>query len=158
MINGQKEIWIKVQDSNRHTAIIAVSNCGRVMLANGKTEFCNYRKQRITTQAGRIQLSRFLLNIFKPKTEDDIIKCRIFADHITHNPENYCVNDIRNLRWCTNKENANFEEAHENQRNAALSESSFGKMFFEKYNMSYRDNKSFYNKKWYRYKVYGEQP
>ena len=60
MINGQKEIWIKVQDSNRHTAIIAVSNCGKI--------------------------------------------------------------------------------------------------FFEKYHMSYRDNKSFYNKKWYRYKVYGEQP
>ena len=31
MINGQKEIWIKVQDSNRHTAIIAVSNCGIVI-------------------------------------------------------------------------------------------------------------------------------
>lgn len=31
---------------------------------------------------------------------------------------NYNVNDIRNLRWCTYKENNSFEEAYSNRSNA----------------------------------------
>jgi hypothetical protein len=35
-------------------------------------------------------------------------------DHITHNPTEYNVNDVRNLRWCTQAENLNFDEARKN--------------------------------------------
>lgn len=157
MINGQKEIWIRTSTSKNSNPmrIIAVSNCGRIMRHNGTIEFCNYRKQRITTDDGQVVLSQFLLSFFK-----GIDNNRSIADHISHNPKDMCVNDIRNLRWATNKENANFEEAHENQRNAALnrSKNSFGKLYFEKYHLSYRDDTSKYNKAWYRFKTYGELP
>lgn len=157
MINGQKEIWIRTNTSknNNPMRIIAVSNCGRIMRHNGTIEFCNYRKQRITTDDGQVVLSQFLLSFFK-----GIDNNRSIADHISHNPKDMCVNDIRNLRWATNKENANFEEAHDNQRNAALnrSKNSFGKLYFEKYHLSYRDDTSKYNKAWYRFKTYGELP
>lgn len=135
--------------------IIAVSNCGRIMRRNGVIEFCNYRKQRITTDKGKVVLSQFLLSFFKGIDSD-----RPIADHVSHNPKDMCVNDIRNLRWATNRENSNFEEAHENQRNAALkrSKNSFGKLYFEKYRLSYRDDTSKYNSAWYRFKTYGELP
>ena len=157
MINGQKEIWIKTSSKKcgNPMHIIAVSNRGRIMRHNGIIEFCNYRKQRITTDDKHMLLSQFLLLHFKGEDNS-----RTVADHITHNPKNMCVNDIRNLRWATNKENANFEEAHFNQRNAALARSkdTFGKLYFEKYHISYRENKSQYNRAWYRYKVYGDLP
>lgn len=55
---------------------------------------------------------------------------RLVADEFIDNTNNYdCIdhingvrddNRVENLRWCTNKQNANFELAKENKRNAAL--------------------------------------
>ena len=117
MINEQKEIWISTGNkSERCTAIIAVSNCGRMMRKNGKIEIASYR-QFVFVGEKRLQMYiyRFLAATFITKTEDDILKQRTFIDHITHTPTNMHNNDVRNLRWCTQKENCNFKEAKLNK-------------------------------------------
>lgn len=158
MINGQKEIWkmiphIKIVDKNKQ--VIAVSNCGRLMRGNGRIDIIKLR-QGIMFNGKFTRIYRILMIYFKPKTEDDIIKQRYAVDHITHNPTNMYVNDIRNLRWCTIKENANFDEAKENYRNMCIlrnkpdkeivekraaklrgrAKNEFGRLFKEKYNLT----------------------
>lgn len=115
MVNGQKEIWKRVRDKikGKHISkktVIAISNCGRCMLANGEITIAELRKS-ICYNGRNKTLSSILAELFIPKSEDDIIKNRNIVDHITHNPSNMHVNDVRNLRWCTKKENSNFEEA-----------------------------------------------
>ena len=113
MINGQREIWISTGNkANSSVTIIAVSNCGRIMRKNGKIENASYGQQVFVGEK-RLQMCvySFLAKNFIKKSEDDILKQRTFIDHITHKPDNMYINDIRNLRWCTNKENCNFPEA-----------------------------------------------
>lgn len=112
MINGQKEIWISTGNkSNNSSTIIAVSNCGRIMRKNGKIEIASCRLfLYVGEKRSRILVYRFLAKNFIAKTEDDILKQRDVIDHITHEPTNMYINDVRNLRWCTQKENCNFEE------------------------------------------------
>ena len=113
MINGQREIWISTGNkSNNSSTIIAVSNCGRIMRKNCKIEIASYR-QSVFVGEKRLQMCvySFLATTFIVKTEEDILKQRTFIDHITHTPTNMYINDVRNLRWCTNKENCNFPEA-----------------------------------------------
>lgn len=120
MINGQKEIWISTSNkSKRCSAIIAVSNCGRIMRKNGKIEIASYR-QVVFVGEKRLQMLvyHFLANNFIMKTEDDILKLRTVIDHITHTPADMYINDVRNLRWCTHQENCNFQEAKLNQSKA----------------------------------------
>jgi hypothetical protein len=117
MINEQKEIWISTGNkANYRITIIAVSNCGRIMRKNGKIEIAS-RRQCVYVGEKRSQmlLHRFLANNFIVKTEEDILKQRTVIDHITHTPDNLYINDVRNLRWCTQRENCNFEEAKFNQ-------------------------------------------
>ena len=122
MINGQKEIWISTGNkSNYSSTIIAVSNCGRIMRKNGKIEIASYR-QRVHVREIQIRVYHFLANNFITKTEEDIIKRRTFIDHITHTPTNMYINDVRNLRWCTNRENCNFQEAKLNRSKAKTGE------------------------------------
>jgi hypothetical protein len=124
MINGQREIWISTGNkSTRYSAIIAVSNCGRIMRRNGKIEIAS-KGQQVFVGEKRLQMYvyRFLATNFIAKTEEDILKQRTFIDHITHAPDNVHINDIRNLRWCTNKENCNFPEAKLNQSKAKIGE------------------------------------
>jgi hypothetical protein len=61
----------------------------------GKKEHCSH-----------IIAENFLISVRRPD--------QICIDHITHNPSEYHVNDIRNLRWCTKEENHGFEEARDN--------------------------------------------
>ena len=65
-------------------------------------------------------MHRFLAHNFIAKTEDDILKQRNFIDHISHAPDSMYVNDVRNLRWCTNRENCNFQEAKLNYSKAQI--------------------------------------
>ncbi len=120
MINGQKEIWISTGNkANRCSAIIAVSNCGRIMRKNGKIEIASCRQIVFVGEKRlRMLMHRFLANNFITKTEDDILHKRDVIDHITHAPDSMYINDVRNLRWCTQKENCNFKEAKLNYSKA----------------------------------------
>lgn len=110
MINGQKEIWVATNNKARtKMRVIAFSNCGRIMRANGTIEFTKYR-QPISINGVTKRIHVFIAEAFIPKTEDDILKKRNCIDHRTHAPENININDVRNLRWCTHKENCNFTE------------------------------------------------
>ena len=122
MINGQKEIWISTGNKSKHcSAVIAASNCGRIMRKNGKIDIASYRQQ-VYVGEKRLQMLvyRFLATNFIVKTEDDILKHRTFIDHITNTPDNMYINDVRNLRWCTQKENCNFKEAILNKSKAKI--------------------------------------
>ena len=108
------EIWIDIPINNKnrcHRAIIAISNLGNMKRRNGIIEPIPLRQ---TIGGKRIFAYRILLEHFKPRTEEDIALGRNQVDHITHNPSDMNVNDIRNLRWCTAKENHNFEEFRNN--------------------------------------------
>lgn len=104
------EIWIEIPINNQnrcHKAIIAISNRGNMKRRNGIIEPIPLRQ---AISGKRIFAYRILLEHFKPRTEEDIALGRNQVDHITHNPTDMNVNDIRNLRWCTCKENHNFDE------------------------------------------------
>lgn len=161
MINGQKEIWIKTGNNARtNKRIIAISNCGRIMRANGKIEFTHYR-QPLSINGKCIRIHRVLAEYFIPKTENDIMLGRDVVDHISHAPENMNVNDIRNLRWCTVKENSNFTEAiinraitkttfrplHETwNKGLSTSYTDFGKKFVEHFNILATDDYNLYRR------------
>lgn len=109
-MNELKEIWITTNNScKQYNTIIAVSNKGRIMRRNGKIEYSQYM-QECKPNGVRTLIHHFIANNFMPKTEDDVIKQRNYIDHITHEPKDMCINDIRNMRWCTHKENCNFDE------------------------------------------------
>lgn len=95
-------------------AIIAISNLGNMKRRNGVIEPIPLRQ---TIGGERILAYRLLLEHFKPRTTEDIALSRDQVDHISHNPIDMNVNDIRNLRWCTAKENHNFEEFKRNVSN-----------------------------------------
>lgn len=105
------EIWV---DLNRtiiqRKTILAISNMGNMKLGSGIIKPIPLR-QLITYNGKLIRLYRIIAEYFIPKTEEDIALGRNYVDHITHNPINMNVNDVRNLRWCTQKENLNFKEA-----------------------------------------------
>jgi len=161
MINGQKEIWIKTGNNARtNKRIIAVSNCGRIMRANGKIEFTKYR-QNLSINGKCVRIHRLLAEFFIPKTENDIMLCRDTVDHITHTPEGMNVNDVRNLRWCTQKENSNFTEAKINlaitkttfssfdepwNKGLSTSYTEFGKKYVAHYNILATDDYNLYRK------------
>ncbi len=109
------EIWVKLNNNaNRGDTIVEISNTGLMKCKNGIIKPIPLRQA--TYYNGKLTLiSRILAITFIPNPEN-----KPQVDHITHNPENMNVNDIRNLRWCTNKENSNFPESIENKRKAKL--------------------------------------
>ena len=110
------EIWLELPiRKNNHslTAIVAVSNLGNMRRINGVIESIPLRQQ-VSIDGVRVHVYRILLEHFKPKTEEDIALGRDYIDHITHNPVDMNVNDIRNIRWCTIKENSSFDEVKHN--------------------------------------------
>lgn len=111
------EIWINLDnDAQRGDTVIAVSNTGLMKCKNGKIKEIPLRRA-IYVNGKLIFIYRILAKAFIPNPDN-----KPFVDHITHDRTkiDYPLNDIRNLRWCTNKENCNFEEAIENKRNAKL--------------------------------------
>lgn len=134
MINGEKEIWIATTvKRNTGRVIIAFSNRGRIMKHNGTIEWSTLKQ---TIEHSTTRVYNLIAKYFIPKTEDDIIKGRNYIDHITHNPIGMNINDVRNLRWCTQKENCNFPEAIQNKTGSSLSRSprtEFGRKYREHY-------------------------
>jgi len=95
--------------------IIAVSNYGRLKLRSGEIKDSYYRQvMRYEGKATRVHI--VIAKLFIPKTEEDIKLGRNCIDHISHSPVGININDIRNLRWCTYKENNNFEEARQHKK------------------------------------------
>ena len=158
MINGQKEIWISTGATN-FNSIIAISNCGRLMRMNGKIEVIKYR-QNITYYGEICRAYRILAEYFIRKTEDDKMLRRTEVDHKTHDPKNMNINDVRNLRWCTHKENNNFAECKLNQHNSAYKHfhTKFGQLYWKTYGIAPTDNKKQYNRIHGYYKRHGYLP
>lgn len=100
--------------------IVAVSNTGKYRRSNGTEGILSIR-QRVSykgelERCSHIIADHFLITVKRPD--------QTYVDHITHNPTEYYVNDIRNLRYCTHKENLNFDEARENNSKAHRGEKS----------------------------------
>lgn len=175
------EIFVDTGNTSKSfNHIIAISNFGRIKRKNGIIDDSHYR-QKVKINGKLIFIHRFIAEHFIPKTEEDIILERNQIDHITHNPTLYNINDVRNLRWCTNKENHNFPEVKENLRKANLGKklssetkqkmsnsrknnknklnkptSTFGKIYFEYYGYSKKENRNQYNNELQYYKKYGK--
>lgn len=111
------EMWIKLDNNaQRGDTVIAVSNTGLMKCKNGEIKEIPLR--RAVRVSGKLTLIyRILAEAFIPNPDN-----KPFVDHITHDRTkiDYPLNNIRNLRWCTCKENCNFEEAIENKSNAKL--------------------------------------
>ena len=112
------EEWKKIRDVlsvHGKNVAIEVSNFGRLKLLNGDIVETTYR-QKLYFMGKQSRVHRVIAELFIPKTEEDLLLGRNCIDHITHNPKDVNINDVRNLRWCTYKENANFDEAKSNMK------------------------------------------
>jgi hypothetical protein len=111
------DIWINL-DNNAHRGdtVIAVSNTGLMKCKNGEIKEIPLRRA-VYVRGKLILIYRILAEAFIPNPDN-----KPFVDHITHDRTkiDYPLNDIRNLRWCTCKENNNFNEGIENKRKAKL--------------------------------------
>ena len=144
------EIWIPTGNINNYPkTIIAVSSFGRIKCKDGSIRYSKYG-DKVTIKGKQFRIYRFLADNFLIKTDEDIRLNRNQVDHITHNPSAN-INNINNLRWCTQKENMGFDEARVNNRKGQLGSkheprSEFGKKFFEHYKLHYSDNVDLYTK------------
>ena len=148
------EIWVETGNTSRqNNTIVAISNKGRIRTKDGEIRVSK-RVEKVTQDGERTLIHRLIAKHFIPKTEEDIRLNRNCIDHITHNPVGMNINDVRNLRWCTRKENNGFPEARENKRKAQLGKSGsryhprsdFSKKFYEHYGLHYSDDKKLYCK------------
>lgn len=156
--------WINlVNNAKTKLAIIAISDTGLMKRRDGSISTIPYR-QCVTHNGECIRCYTLLANTFIPKTEDDILNNRNQIDHVTHNPINMNINDVRNLRWCTAKENHNFEEARYNNSLSRTGKeskkknngySTFGKLFKEVYGFSKSANQKLYDRERMYYKRNG---
>jgi hypothetical protein len=109
------EQWLELdKHSQKRDTIVAISNTGKYRKRNGEVGVLSLR-QRGTGKGDRKTAKRcyhiiaenFLITVRRPDQNQ--------IDHITHHPDGYEVNDVRNLRWCNKYENDNFEEAKANK-------------------------------------------
>lgn len=132
--------WINTNNKcTKPTTIIAISDQGHIKRKSGIIEYSKYM-HRIRFNNKLVHIHQVIAGYFVPKTEEDIALCRNQIDHITHNPSDMNVNDARNLRWCTQKENCNFNECKLNHSIKAkdVGRSEFGRLYIAKY--GYSDN------------------
>lgn len=114
MNNEIDEQWLevhKIRNTRRNLSLVSISNTGKYRRADG-TIGCLELRSRTSHNSNseycyKIIAEHFLITVKRPDQK--------FIDHITHNPTEYNVNDVRNLRWCTQKENLNFDEAKKNR-------------------------------------------
>ena len=115
------EIWKETGNkSSKPNTKVEISNMGRYRTRDGRILESHYR-QVMRFEGRQTKVHIVIAKLFIPKTEEDIRLNRNCIDHITHNPVNIGINDVRNLRWCTPKENNNFEEALNNKRDGSYS-------------------------------------
>lgn len=114
------EIWINTNNTSKTLrTVVAFSNTGKIKLRTGEIKVASLR-QKFMFNGKFDRIYKHLAKCFIQRTEDDILNNRTFIDHISHNPSNMNVNDVRNLRWCNQKENLNFNEAASNRRRPLL--------------------------------------
>lgn len=108
------EQWIKLNNkAKKPNAIVEVSNLGNVKQLNGvirvatRYEYCCHNLKHY-------KVSHIVMETWCPKTAEDISLGRNEVDHISYTPDGINQNDVRNLRWCTHKENTTFKEHIEN--------------------------------------------
>lgn len=151
-----KEIWVETGNTSRkNNTMVAISNKGRIQTKDGEIRESKYGEQ-ITFNGKKRRVHQFIAQHFISKTEEDIKLNRNCIDHITHNPVGMNINDVRNMRWCTQKENRCFPEARENNRKAQLGNkhnpiSEFGKKFLEYYGLHSSDDRKLYDKEKHYY-------
>lgn len=109
------EQWKNTNNTSyRGDTIVEVSNYGRLKLKSGEIRDSYYRQvMRYEGKSTKVHI--VIAKLFIPKTDEDIRLGRNCIDHKTHNPIGININDVRNLRWCTYKENNNFEEGKLNK-------------------------------------------
>mgnify|MGYP003546968911 FL=1 len=134
-----KEEWIEIQhEKYKPNSIVAVSNTGKVKHYDGTITETSLRMSTIRYEGKLIRIHRLIAMLFIPKTEEDIKLGRNTVDHITHNPIDMNVNDVRNLRWCTIKENNNFDEAVSNKNCTKRNEKTCNKLKNRKFTDEWR--------------------
>lgn len=150
-----EELWIETGNLGTcGKTCIAFSNKGRIKRKNGdiivaklKTHIqMNCRSHRLS----RLVAQYFLIDCHKPE--------QMLVDHITHKPKEMNVNDVRNLRWCTSKENNNYEEAIINKSKVRINKSSseFGRRYIEHFGYSSKVNIRQYSKEYEWFKRHGK--
>ena len=107
-----EEQWVEIpRKCTNRTVIKAVSSLGRIKYQDDTVVDSELRQY--VNVAGkpyriyRVVADHFLITVRRPDQTQ--------VDHITHNPTDYAVNDVRNLRYCTQSENTRFPEARENK-------------------------------------------
>ena len=127
--NTMLEEWKEINHQRKKpNSIVAVSNTGKIKRNNGAIEVTGRRKETIRFNGKFTRIERVIATLFIPKTEEDVRLGRNTVDHITHYPTDMNINDIRNLRWCTTKENNNFPEALANKQGFKRSEETKNKL------------------------------
>ena len=145
-----KEVWVETGNNKKRTSIVAISNTGLLRTKDGSIRESKYREM-LWLNGEYVRIYHFIAEHFIPKTQEDLELGRNVIDHITHNPVDMNINDVRNLRWCTIKENNNFSEArkHLSEGHTGLKyepRSDFGKKFYEHYGLHCSDNDKLYHK------------
>lgn len=145
-----KEIWVETGNNKQYNSIVAISNTGLLKIKSGEIRESKLRDV-IIYNGKYCRVHQFIAEHFIPKTEEDINLGRNIVDHITHNPVGINVNDVRNLRWCTSKENSNFDEAVRNRIESHKGlklkpRSEFGRKFFEHYGLHSKEDIALYSK------------
>ena len=146
-----KEIWVETGNvNNNNKTIVAISNIGRVRTKDGEIRVSKIREGMLY-KGKYSRIHRVIAQHFIPKTEDDIRLNRDTVDHITHNPVGLNINDVRNMRWCTQKENSGFEEARRHRSESLKGKkleprSEFGKKFLEHYGLHCIDDEKLYSR------------
>lgn len=107
----ENEQWIDLPRGAAQTSsrIYAFSSCGRIRYGNGTVKDSPMRQTiQINGKIFRLYhliADNFLITVRRPE--------QVQIDHMTSTPKDYAVNDVRNLRYCTQKENVNFPECRE---------------------------------------------
>lgn len=154
------EIWVSVREKASRKDVIAVSNKGNIKYGDGSIRPAKIYA-RIMVDRKHKHVSHLIAEHFVGKTEDDIRLGRDIVDHITHNPVGMNVNDARNLRWCTHKENSNFPEAKRNMMAGmtGIARTEFGQQFLPTITGKVRGaNRKYYAWAWNQYKTTGIIP
>ena len=153
------ETWLHIRDTKRRNYITDLSNFGNVKYGDGSV-CASTMYQRVRVNWKTIPISHIVAENFVPKTSEDIAMARNLVDHKTHAPTDINVNDFRNLRWCTHKENSNFDECKRNMhlgmRGKARSE--FGKWFNSIYPDGCTNHVNEYAYYFRRYRLTGTLP
>ena len=159
MSEAISENWVVLRDSLHAKHIVAVSNRGNVKYGNGDVQPSKiYARFKLD---GKVTLiANLVAEHFMGKTDEDMELGRNTVDHVTHHPDDMNVNDVRNLRWCTRKENSNFPEAKQNMHDSMYGKgkTEFGKWFLENFPGDLHENMNEYVYYRSRYLKTGELP